>query len=315
MCIAAWALKDDSNPNSDHKAREYYNFYKARVAAGDKVILDNGAYEGQLVPNDTYGKMIEDLRPYAYVVPDVIRDHDATLKLERGFPLFPGSQRIFVVHDHLGLIPASCDWIAVPKWWGKDRVEKTATLRGRTNKPIHALGFIDDDPLAELPLLRDLGVQSIDSSHPVWQSMFYPGKARLKIKDNVHHSWIPNHAVDEALAEIFTLCGARENTMTIQLKKPGGKRDVRRPRYDLIPKLWLDELAGVLEEGLRYERDNWKKGDEQFYTDCLNHAVDHLARYNDGDRTENQLAKVAWNVLARRWWDLKQQQQGGSNAD
>ena len=100
--------------------------------------------------------------------------------------------------------------------------------------------------------------------------------------------------------------------MLVDIPAKGGlitkaRRDAQRPRYDLIPREWLAALADIFEEGLRYGEGNWKRGDEAFYRDCLNHAQEHLARYNDGDRTEDQLAKVAWNVLARRTWDKLQQ--------
>lgn len=80
------------------------------------------------------------------------------------------------------------------------------------------------------------------------------------------------------------------------------EREITRPRYDLIPKLWLDELASIFEEGAaKYGENSWKNKSPAFYKDCLNHAQDHLSRFNDGDLTENQLPKVAWNVLAVVW--------------
>ena len=85
-----------------------------------------------------------------------------------------------------------------------------------------------------------------------------------------------------------------------------GKRDIKRPRHDLIPLEFLDELASIFEEGLLKYGDSWKKGGSDFLTDCLNHASNHLHKYMNGDKSENQLAKVAWNVLAVRWHELKQ---------
>lgn len=84
-----------------------------------------------------------------------------------------------------------------------------------------------------------------------------------------------------------------------------GKRTIKRPRHDLIPLEFLDELASIFEEGLPKYGDSWKKGGQEFLTDCLNHASNHLHLYMNGDKSENQLAKVAWNVLAVRWHDLK----------
>lgn len=87
-----------------------------------------------------------------------------------------------------------------------------------------------------------------------------------------------------------------------------GKRDIERPRYDFIPLEFLDELAGIFEEGKRPRPglpegygDSWKKGGEVFLRDCLNHAFWHLMKYMNGDRSENHLSKVAWNCLAVKW--------------
>jgi hypothetical protein len=81
-----------------------------------------------------------------------------------------------------------------------------------------------------------------------------------------------------------------------------GKRDTKRPRHDLIPIEFIDELASIFEEGLTKYGDSWKKGGDDFLIDCLNHASNHLHLYMSGDRTENHLAKVAWNSLAVRWF-------------
>lgn len=99
---------------------------------------------------------------------------------------------------------------------------------------------------------------------------------------------------------------------------PGqGKRDVRRPRHDLIPVEFLDELAAIFEEGRRPRPglpngygDSWKCGGEDFLCDCLNHASNHLHLFMNGDTSENHLAKVAWNALAVRWHRMKAQETG-----
>jgi Domain of unknown function (DUF5664) len=87
-----------------------------------------------------------------------------------------------------------------------------------------------------------------------------------------------------------------------------GKRDAIRPRHDLIPVEFLDELAEIFAEGRRPRPglpegygDSWKNGGDDFLRDCLNHASNHLHKYMNGDRSENHLAKVAWNALAVRW--------------
>jgi hypothetical protein len=91
-----------------------------------------------------------------------------------------------------------------------------------------------------------------------------------------------------------------------------GQRDAIRPRYDLIPKEFIDELASIFEEGLKPRPglpegygDSWKSGGDDFLRDCLNHAVDHLFRHLNGDPSENHLSKVAWHCLVVRYHELK----------
>lgn len=92
-----------------------------------------------------------------------------------------------------------------------------------------------------------------------------------------------------------------------------GKRDTKRPRHDLIPIEFLDELASIFEEGRRPRPgmpegygDSWKQGGNEFLLDCLNHASNHLHLYMNGDKSENHLSKVAWNVLVKRLFDKKE---------
>jgi hypothetical protein len=92
-------------------------------------------------------------------------------------------------------------------------------------------------------------------------------------------------------------------TLTNNVMPEGqGKRDTKRPRHDLIPIEFLDELASIFEEGLTKYGDSWKKGGDDFLIDCLNHASNHLHLYMSGDRTENHLAKVAWNTLVIKYF-------------
>lgn len=93
-----------------------------------------------------------------------------------------------------------------------------------------------------------------------------------------------------------------------------GKRDVRRRRHDCIPVEFLDALAEIFEEGLRPRPglpegygDSWKKGGKEFLRDCLNHASNHLHRAMNGDKSEANLAKTAWNVLVVDYFERKEQ--------
>lgn len=64
----------------------------------------------------------------------------------------------------------------------------------------------------------------------------------------------------------------------------------------LIPLYSLLEVGKIFVEGLRYGRDNWKKGvgDKEYQEERLEHALLHLIKYKEDDRSESHLAKVAW---------------------
>jgi len=64
----------------------------------------------------------------------------------------------------------------------------------------------------------------------------------------------------------------------------------------LVPFYSILRIGGIFIEGLRYGKDNWKKGvnDKEYQEERLEHAMLHLIKWKEGDRTENHLAKVAW---------------------
>lgn len=64
----------------------------------------------------------------------------------------------------------------------------------------------------------------------------------------------------------------------------------------LIPFYSLLALGKIFIEGLRYGRDNWKKGvhDKIYQEERLEHAILHLIKWKEGDRSEAHLAKIAW---------------------
>jgi hypothetical protein len=64
----------------------------------------------------------------------------------------------------------------------------------------------------------------------------------------------------------------------------------------LIPFYSIYRIGAIFIEGLRYGRDNWRKGvgDKDYQEERLEHAINHLFLYKEGDTSEDHLAKVAW---------------------
>jgi hypothetical protein len=82
----------------------------------------------------------------------------------------------------------------------------------------------------------------------------------------------------------------------------GAVRDVGtgKGRFDLIPAYPLHRLAKLYEAGaIKYGDRNWEKGipTGRF----LDSAFRHLMNYQDGDRSEDHLIAVAWNIFGLIW--------------
>lgn len=72
--------------------------------------------------------------------------------------------------------------------------------------------------------------------------------------------------------------------------------DDGKPRYDLISLHGLTRLAGLMARGAqKYGARNWEKG--QPASRYLASAFRHLVQYAMGDRSEDHLAAVAFNVF------------------
>lgn len=84
----------------------------------------------------------------------------------------------------------------------------------------------------------------------------------------------------------------------------GAVRDTEegKPRYDLISVLALTRLAHHLRKGAeKYTARNWEKGMD--YSRLYSSALRHLMQWASGDRSEDHLAAVLFNVMALTHFD------------
>jgi hypothetical protein len=78
----------------------------------------------------------------------------------------------------------------------------------------------------------------------------------------------------------------------------GSVRDKQegKGRYDLIPPYPLKRLAVHYENGARkYKERNWEKGQNtaRYYESAMRHLLDYMS----GDRSEDHLSAVVWNIF------------------
>lgn len=82
----------------------------------------------------------------------------------------------------------------------------------------------------------------------------------------------------------------------VKLMTEKAKTDKVSTGMALIPWHSILAIGKIFVEGLRYGKDNWKKGvgDKEYQEERLEHALTHFALWKEGDRSEAHLAKVAW---------------------
>jgi len=72
-------------------------------------------------------------------------------------------------------------------------------------------------------------------------------------------------------------------------------KDADHARYDLIPQAAIEAMAITLKKGEeRYGKDNWKKGIPA--EDLMNHCLQHIYKWLDGDRSEEHIAHAMCNL-------------------
>lgn len=179
---------------------------------GEKVILDNGAYEGIKLDSIALLRWVLKLRPTVVILPDVVGKVDETVVESIRFKRMLKDaeyrgQTMYVCHtdgtvlesrrSHLEGLILEADYIGlsrlVPRYTERSegsfrRTEFIHYLRARelhTKAKYHALGMLDGN-LAELPLLKAVGIHSIDSSSPIWRGLH---------GYSMHHKW-PDYEFD-----------------------------------------------------------------------------------------------------------------------
>lgn len=188
----------------------YYEHYRQRLADGAHVIVDNGAYEGELVSFSTLIGLCVDLKPSVVVAPDFMGRPKESRYIANEFMQLlrlrsPDWQTVMeVIHwmgdpwEYLQLYKTSkADWIGVPKRM-TERVEVFQNFKRaglffdtRPYQPHHALGL---NSMGELEGLAALKVfVSCDSQKP-WKDW-------LPINPNRHESYF-----GDKLKEIDATC-------------------------------------------------------------------------------------------------------------
>ena len=86
------------------------------------------------------------------------------------------------------------------------------------------------------------------------------------------------------------------------------------PHLEEIPYIALETLGNVFKEGAegKYGVDNWKRavGDWKWQKERTRHAIAHLYKWANGDRSEPHLAKVAWFCFIMIWIEAEQVKRG-----
>lgn len=176
---------------------EYFEFYRARVEAGDAVILDNGAYEDEPVSFPELLKRIQALQPTYYVLPDEPNKFDMSGIMSLDFIKFIKgenvlSRRLWIVHATPGHITqfiqayelgctnahgVGFSRLTEDYGFGSSNMRRVQFIRHlkrhnkwQPDKYVHAFGMLNGS-VAELPYLAEEGVHSIDSSAPVWRGL------------------------------------------------------------------------------------------------------------------------------------------------
>lgn len=185
LCLAQVAMRDAA----------YFEWYKRRREAGDFVILDNGAYEGELVTPEKLIECARELNPNVLTVPDKINDAAESKRMAEDFAQRDQPfQTMRVLQSVSRDLDEWCEeavyqggrfsnWVALPRALGDFRPQVAGAVHSMLDHAnIHAFGWTGN--LNEVRQLAKLGVTSIDTSAPVWR-----GLACHHLLDEVDEAW------------------------------------------------------------------------------------------------------------------------------
>lgn len=170
---------------------DYFTFYRSEVERGTTVILDNGAYEGELMDFRELSRIAHELQPTVLVLPDVIGNAKMTTYLHNAFREYwkPASAenwpRLMAVLQGGDIWELIEQYTKVPELWigfprcmeettGARRPQLVEKLKQiglwQSSTKHHALGMLEGS-LSELTQLAKAGFHSCDSSNPVWRGI------------------------------------------------------------------------------------------------------------------------------------------------
>jgi hypothetical protein len=190
--LQKWATKSKAHLVLSHVTNALYQqFYRKRSEAGDLVILDNGAYEGQ-VNSDQLLERIGLYHPKVVVLPDLLGGSgEDSFRLSKTFhdrwrSIISHTEWMYVPQGETlkdfeyalnkGIEEIQPEWIALPRILGTKlspgihtRAQWCAYIHDRyPSGNVHGLGMLSGDT-REIPYLADANCSSIDSSAPVWR--------------------------------------------------------------------------------------------------------------------------------------------------
>jgi hypothetical protein len=201
-----WLGMFDTGPTHMALAQElkhpdYFAYYNKMLTQGHTVILDNGAYENEQLDYKQLIDCILRLQPTYYVLPDDPGDFKSSSMMSLDFINYCASRRIhlnskslWVVHAEdedlpnfvnsyeLGVFNAEgvCFSRLTNAYGLPDEMPQLRRVqfidylkrlkKWHTGKYHHCLGLLSGSML-ELPYLNARGINSVDSSAPVWRGL------------------------------------------------------------------------------------------------------------------------------------------------